>query len=331
MIESIRFRNFKVLKDTTLPLGRFSLIVGPNGSGKSTVFQALRAAKDPDIVGFDQLLSAGAPRDRSVELVVEWGPPVNGAGSFVRWSSDRSGERTLRASSTSDEQGAVDREISRFRFYSLQPHAVRQPVRLVPAPEFDESGLGLAAILDHMHGRHPERFDALNEEWSRWLPEYDRILLETTDVGEKSVLLRTSEGRHAIPASALSDGTLLALAILTIAYVPEPPSLACFEEPDHGIHPRLLRHVQDALYRLSYPEGFGEEREPVQVIATTHSPYFLDLFKDHPEEVVIASKTGLEARFDRLSDLPNVGEILEGVSLGDVWYTGILGGVPVEA
>src|SRR5205085_6896871 len=163
-----------------------------------------------------------------------------------------------------------------------------------------------------------------------WLPEYDRILLETTGEGRKSLLLRTSEGRHPIPASALSDGTLLALAILTIAYVPEPPSLACFDEPDHGIHPRLLRHVQDALYRLSYPEGFGEERAPVQVIATTHSPYFLDLFKDHPEEVVIASKIGLEARFERLSDLPNVRQILEGASLGDVWYTGILSGVPVE-
>src|SRR5437763_9019642 len=185
---------------------------------------------------------------------------------------------------------SIESAMSNIRFYSLDPRALRYTGQLLPAPELDESGNGLAAVLDNLHGRYPERFDALNAEWSRWLPEYDRILLETTDVGVKSVLLRTSQGGHAIPASAVSDGTLLALAILTIAYVPDPPRLACFEEPDHGIHPRLLRHVQDALYRLSYPEGFGEEREPVQVIATTHSPYFLDLFKDHPEEVVIASK-----------------------------------------
>ena len=36
MIESVQFRNFKALRNTTLPLGRFTLIVGPNGSGKST-------------------------------------------------------------------------------------------------------------------------------------------------------------------------------------------------------------------------------------------------------------------------------------------------------
>jgi len=32
MIELMQFRNFKVLRDTQLPLGRFTLIVGPNGS-----------------------------------------------------------------------------------------------------------------------------------------------------------------------------------------------------------------------------------------------------------------------------------------------------------
>ncbi|PYT10092.1 MAG: ATPase, partial [Acidobacteria bacterium] len=95
------------------------------------------------------------------------------------------------------------------------------------------------------------------------------------------------EGHFQIPATELSQGTLLALAILTLTYIPNPPSIVCLEEPDRGIHPRLLRDVRDALYRLSYPENYGERRDPVQVIATTHSPYLLDLFKDHPEEVVI--------------------------------------------
>ena len=84
---------------------------------------------------------------------------------------------------------------------------------------------------------------------------------------------------------------MLALAILTLAYLPDPPLLIGIEEPERGVHPRLLRNIQTALYRLSYPKQFGEDRQPVQVIATTHSPYFLDLYKDHPEEIVIAQKT----------------------------------------
>ena len=115
-----------------------------------------------------------------------------------------------------------------------------------------------------------------------------------------------------------------------MVYLSDPPSVVCLEEPDRGIHPRLLREVQDALYRLSHPENFGETREPVQVLATTHSPYFLDLFKDHPEEIVIARKVGQEARFERLSDRPDIAEILGEAPLGEIWYSGILGGVPSE-
>jgi len=75
----------------------------------------------------------------------------------------------------------------------------------------------------------------------------------------------------------------------------------------------------------------GEVRQPVQVLATTHSPYFLDLFRDHPEEIVIAHKVGQEARFERLSDKPAIAEMLGEAPLGEIWYSGILGGVPVES
>jgi predicted ATPase len=131
-----------------------------------------------------------------------------------------------------------------------------------------------------------------------------------------------------MPASDLSEGTLLAVALLTLAHLAEPPTILTIEEPDRGIHPRLLRDVQDALYRLAFPENFGGSHGSVQVIATTHSPYFLDLFRDHPEQVVIAHKNGMEATFERLSDRPDIEEILGNAPLGEVWYSGILGGVP---
>ncbi len=101
--------------------------------------------------------------------------------------------------------------------------------------------------------------------------------------------------------------------------------------PEYGsANDSVVRLVRDALYRLSNPESFQEKREPVQVVATTHSPYFLDLFKDHPEEIVIAHKSGLEARFERLSERSDIAEILGEAPLGEVWYSGILGGVPSE-
>ena len=96
---------------------------------------------------------------------------------------------------------------------------------------------------------------------------------------------------------------MLALALLTLAYVPSPPSLVGLEEIDRGLHPRLLRHLQDALYRLSYPQSVAENRPPIQVIATTHSPYLLDLYREHPDEIVIAEKKDLNVQMRRLTDI----------------------------
>jgi len=173
----------------------------------------------------------------------------------------------------------------------------------------------------------PEQFDALNEEVSRLLPEFDRILFETPGNGQRALMLRTRAG-HPIRAVNLSQGTLLALALLTIAYLPDPPSLIGIEEPDRGIHPRLYRDIQAALYRLAYPASFGITRKPVQVIVTTHSPFLLDLHRDTPEEIIIAEKTADGAEFHRLTDRPELAAILDDVSLGEAWYSGVLGGVP---
>ena len=90
----------------------------------------------------------------------------------------------------------------------------------------------------------------------------------------------------------------------------------------------MLREIRDALYRLSYPDDCGLTRSPAQVIATAHSPYLLDLFRDHPEEVIISQKQGTAASFDRLSDRPDLPQLLQESSLGDLWFSGILGGVP---
>lgn len=106
--------------------------------------------------------------------------------------------------------------------------------------------------------------------------------------------------------------------------------MVCLEEPDRGIHPRLYREIQDALYRLAYPASYELNRKPVQVLVTTHSPYLLDLHREHPEEVVIAQKNGTSATFQKLTDREDIEELLSEASLGELWYSGVLGGVPVS-
>ena len=328
MIKAISFKNFKALRDARLELGRYNLVVGPNGSGKSTLLAGLQLISEQREFPSSRVRSVGTDRDvEHVSVTVDWyGNPKHGSAS-VEWTSYHDGSFITQNDLTRAAMIAIA-EIRSARVYALDEDAISAPVPLQPNAELQANGGGLAGVLDSMRDEFPERFEQLSEEVARLLPEFDRILFETPAAGARGFMLRTRAGQHAIRAAELSQGVLLSLALLTISYLPTPPAIIGLEEPDRGIHPRLYRDVQDALYRLSYPESFGIDREPVQVIVTTHSPFMLDLHKDHPEEIVIAEKTQRGSIFHRLSDRPDLVEILEDVSLGEAWYSGILGGVP---
>ena len=331
MIESIHFKNFKALRNSKLELGHFTLLVGPNGSGKTTAMQALVAARESNAFPHDRIVTAGMPGTQRTFIRIHWGGRDRDMLSETSWRSGGSEMKVRRgAHPWNNGRGFLWERLGRLRIYSLQAQSILAAVALQPNMQLGQDGSGLAGVLDRLRDQHPERFDTLNKELGRWIPEFDQVLFDTPGAGTRVIVLRVRRGGHKIAAADLSQGTLFALAILTLAHLPDPAPIICLEEPDHGMHPRLLRDVRDAIYRLAYPENFGEKRDPVQVIATTHSPYMLDLFRDHPEEIVIAQKTEDNVVFERLSDRADLDEILHDTHLGDAWYSGILGGVPAE-
>ncbi len=329
MIESIHFKNFRCLRDSTLPLSAFTLLVGPNGSGKSTALEGIKCAFGP--LPLDSIRPAvicpGDAFSCGMRWAVRQGQQTDCYSNMMRFQGDSWSHHEVDQVPPDKVQELHDR----IRIYSLHADAIARPVQLRPHTQLGPNGERLAGVLDRLRDEHPERFRQVNAVLGEWLPEYDHILFRTPAEGTRAFELRSAATGTPIRAEYLSHGTLCALALLTLAYLPDPPPIIGLEEPDRGIHPRLLREVRDALYRLTYPQDFGEDREPVQVIATTHSPYMLDLFGDHPEEVVIAQKVEDNVKFQRLSDLPNIEELLGDTPLGEAWYSGILGGVPAES
>ena len=330
MITSVSFKNFRVLRDASIELGPYNVVIGPNGSGKSTLLAALK------LLGLGSDLNAAqfrsvSDREGDNNFVVGMFIGDGRSSVGVRWVDTPRGVVFGRGPQLSSPGVSMWSELQSVRIYSLDERAIASAVPLQPVIELAPDGAGLAGVLDRMRDENPEQFEALNEEVARLLPEFDRILFDTPGAGMRSIKLRLRGGHGTIRAADLSQGTLLALALLTIAYLPNPPAIIGIEEPDRGIHPRLYRDIQAALYRLAYPESFGLTRDPVQVIVTTHSPFLLDLHRDTPEEIIIAEKTGTGAEFHRLIDRPELTAILDDVSLGEAWYSGVLGGVPAGA
>ncbi len=316
-----------------MKLAPFNLVLGPNGSGKTSLIQsllrlrtlaALPPAAEPAasdggpridfafVAPYQDIgVSLGCNADELVCNVLSVRHPPGAAGEAL-WQELRAKLRTIRA-------------------YLFDHYAMAAPAKAADGGELASNGGNLAAVLARWQQDHPAAFAALQAEFVRQMPEFSALEIRSGAAGTVELGARLkANGQNLVTADNLSQGTLYLLALLALAFNPAPPAVVCIEEADRGMHPRSLREVRDTLYRLSYPQDLGMARAPVQVITTTHSPYLLDQFREQPQEVILASKQGQAATFERLSDRADILDLMKEAHLGDLWYTGILGGVPGE-
>jgi predicted ATPase len=336
VIEAIHFRNFRALRDARLQLMPFNVAVGPNGSGKTSLIDALLRLRTLSRLPL-------GPREREVDRDVDAGPqirfcfgePFDGIEASLSCVSESFCD-FLEVSPAPSEQPddrwpTLRHWLGRMRAFNLDHDALasRAPVR--EGGELMGNGANLAAVLARIQRESPDAFARINDTLCRLFVEYAQLLVTVGEEGSATFSLTLKTSGTAVAAPHLSQGTLYGVALVTLAFDPKTPSLVAIEEIDRGIHPRLFRRVVDVLYALSHPESRGLVRAPTQVIVTTHSPYVLDQFRDHPEEIVISSKQGESAVFERLSDRPDLlAAIGESGTLGDLWYAGLFGGVPED-
>jgi predicted ATPase len=327
VIASVAFRNFKALRKTDVALAAFNLVIGPNGSGKTSLIESLLRLKT-----LAQLPTESGPiaqRTGGPEIEFGFAAPHEKVRARLGCVSETQCDALRIEPAGAPEWNGLREQLREIRGYVLDHERLALPAVRGEGGMLATDGRNLAAVLASLRERAPVAFAALTAELLRIMPEFRALEFVDAGGGRVAFALHLNEN-GLVPADELSQGMLYLIGMLVLAFDPQPPRVLCIEEVDRGIHPRMLREVRDALYRLSYPHEFGLARPPVQIVATSHSPYFIDLFREHPEEVIISHKHGRAARFSRLSDRPDLPELLQEGSLGDMWFSGILGGVPEE-
>jgi energy-coupling factor transporter ATP-binding protein EcfA2 len=222
--------------------------------------------------------------------------------------------------------------------YSLDATLMAVPATIDPARKFrlDPDGFGLATLLDDILGYNPERFIGLRTDFCGFFPQFQSVRIETENALQRQY---APDGRHQsggaigkgicfetrlgarIRARQASDGAILFLAFLALAYVPTPPTLLLIEEPENGIYPKKLGEVIKLLKDLAHR---SDGVQLPQIIISTHSPYVVSFFE--PEEVTFLGRPAHDAdapvRARPLRDAPHIHDRLAGGEfyLGELWY-----------
>ncbi len=349
MITSIRLQSFKGHHDTTVPLGRLTVLVGPNGTGKTSVLQALglidRLMND---VPANVLRGDMNPQD--LLRRAEQGPitlTAEGTDSALPWKiaiqfsapEHQNRHQSLRVDWSYGSHGGYEETISHplslaeheaegSKLASLVSPAVLYHFdarRIADAsysseenPAVDADGGNTAVVLAALKLEREEVFEQIESELRRIVPGVQRIRVRRAKmprssderVGNKVFI--DFKGAPDVPAHGASEGTLICLALLTALCSPNRPRILLLDDIDQSLHPQAQMELMGELKRLL--EGFPE----VQLVATTHSPYILDAIE--PSDVrVFAPRQDGSVACRSLSEHPQAEKMRGVFTAGQLW------------
>lgn len=336
MIQRATFRNFKALREVTIELERFTVLVGPNASGKSSILQGLdlllgsgrqQAASFGSRPNVSAALHARGSRGAlEIEAVTEargfrlqasppaeaQGRPVNGGAWPVRLL-------TFEAASPEKVVDLPDTPRMRGEFPSatfLRLDAKRLAAPSTPneqRPTMKPDGEGLASALAYLALNQPGAFADLKASLRRLFPYVRDVRFERVQMGHwGESLLFDFDAAEGVPAAQVSDGTLLVLGLLAAIYQINQPQLMLLDDLDHALHPTAQREVVKLLRALL------NDRPGLQLLATTHSPYMLDEFSS--DEVRLTNRLGDgSVALATLDDHPEFAKWKNEMGPGEFW------------
>jgi len=223
------------------------------------------------------------------------------------------------------EPSQIRQYLSWFAFYPGFDVTMRSPLRskaaeIRPMTMLEPNGDNLGTVLHEMLTRsfYQDSAEELREFVKLAYPSIENIFAETTYGAPPQVLVTIREKgmRRPMQLWDLSDGMLRFLCLAAALLNPAPPFVTFADEPEVGLHPRLLPIVGDMI------KSAAEDR---QVIVTTHSPDLLNRFDLNDVAVMVREDSCV--RWHRPSSRPSLRTLLESVtgeSLGDLHRSGEL-------
>lgn len=206
-----------------------------------------------------------------------------------------------------------------FHFEDTSPNApIRKACRFDDDRYLHDDGSNLAAVLYRLKKSHTDIYKRIVSTIRQIAPFFDDFNLTVHE--SMMILLRWTDrdSTYLFSADQLSDGTLRAIAMITLLLQPEDelPPVIVLDEPELGLHPYALEVLASLLRRAS---------ASCQIIVATQSISLVNQFR--PEDIIVAERNGSSTDFKRLRS-EDLEKWLDDYAVGDLWRKNLIGGTP---
>jgi predicted ATPase len=194
-------------------------------------------------------------------------------------------------------------------------------------PILESDGSGLATVCANIQQEQPDVFERIQEFLRLVIPTVKRFRIRRTEATAKNYvngsvaltwtgiaeeLIFDFVDAFDIPAKYVSEGTLLALCVLTAAARFEGEALVLLDDLERGLHPKAVHDLVKTLRELQ------KVNPKLQIVATSHSPYVLDELE--PQEVRVVTRDAEKGTIvGRLTDHPNFEKWKDAMLPGEFW------------
>jgi predicted ATPase len=194
-------------------------------------------------------------------------------------------------------------------FLDIVPSSMREYVPK-SRPEIGIRGENLSAMLFKLVPNSEQRRTVLG--WIQELCPQEIVDFDFIETRLGDVLLAVKEPNGVtVSARSMSDGTLRFLAIIVAMLTAKEGTTFVIEEIDNDLHPSRLHLLVSFLEQVTMARR-------IQVIASTHSPYFLDhLSEESLKNVLVFHREvqAAETKVTRLVVIPGFAEARKNMSL----------------
>ena len=349
MLNEIKIKGYKSIKDLSLELKPINILIGANGVGKTnfiSFFRLVNNIYEQRLQNYtmqnraDGLLYYGIKRTKEITGYLSFSsnaysftlqPRDNGSMFIAREDSWYEGssygyanvdESYIKKSTTFRDKWLRD-YLQSYKIYHFHDTSKGAPLRSVADVNdnriLKEDGGNLPAYLYLLQQKHPKTFRRIELVIQSIMPYFERFDLEPQALDNKIELVWNDVQfpDKYFAANDLSDGSIRFIALTTLLLQPNLPKVIIIDEPELGLHPVAITKLA-GMIKSAAARG-------CQMIISTQSVSLINQF-DADNIITVDRKDG-QSVFNRL-DKNTLESWLENYSIGELWTKSIINGQP---